>query len=250
MEENNTPQQPQEAQSNETAQPVNPPTPPQQPTTPAPNNNGSGQVLGIIGFVLGIISIILAFIPCIGLYAIFPGAIALILAIIGLMQVNKSGGSKGLSIAGIIISAIAIIIAGIQYYYLSSAADKLKDAAIDMGQFSDDMTDDMGNDSDKAANDDVNTALQKMIDEKDYDKVIEMYDKSVGEYIEAYEGLQKGHISASMKMMTAGAKISIIAMKIATISAFLSEEQEQRFEEINNKYDKILKEKEASESDE
>ncbi|MEA3421290.1 MAG: hypothetical protein U9Q97_06405, partial [Acidobacteriota bacterium] len=117
MENDNNAQQPQENDNNN-QQPVTPPTPPKQPTPPPPaNKDNSGQVLGIIGLVLAIIAIILSFIPCIGLYAIFPGGIALVLAIIGMVQVNKIGGSKGLSIAGIVISAIAIIIAGVQYYY-------------------------------------------------------------------------------------------------------------------------------------
>jgi len=36
-------------------------------------------------------------------------------------------------------------------------------------------------------------------------------------------------------------------MKVATISPFLSEEQQKKFDDINDKYDKLLKDKEKSE---
>lgn len=250
MEENNIPQQPQE----NTAGSTNP-----QPIQPqnTDNKNSSSQILSIVGFVLAIIALIISFIPCVGLYAIFPGAIGLILTIIGMVQINKSGGSKGLSIAGMIISIVAIIIAGIQYFYISSATDQLKDAAIDMEQFSkdmQDMTDDLDNmtedkddDLDKEQSENIDSDIQKLINEKNYDKLIEMYDNAVGEYVENFNKFQHGNISASMKMVTSGAKISVIAMKIATILPLLSEEQQNKFDAINDKYDNILKEREKSE---
>jgi len=236
---------------------TNPPPPTTTPPQQGNNNGNPGQTLGIIGLVLAIIAIILAFIPCIGLYAIFPGSIALVLAIIAVAQANKVNASKGLGIAGIILASIAIIIAGIQYYYLSNVTDEFKKAAMDIEEFSDELesiTNDMDNRNDDSdatnKNGDTETELQKLLDEKDYDKVIDIYEKSVGEYVDAYTRLQNGHMGASMKMMAAGTKISVIALKMVTISPFLSQEQEERFEAINEKYNNILNEQESTESEE
>ena len=73
----------------------------------------AGQTLGIIGLVLGILTLFIGFIPCIGLAAIAPGILAIILSIIGLVQANRNNGARGLNISALIVSIIGVLVASI-----------------------------------------------------------------------------------------------------------------------------------------
>lgn len=66
--------------------------------------------MGIAALILGIISIIIGFIPLCGSIAIFPAIIGLILGIVDTVLKSKKGEKKGISIAGIVLSAIAIVV--------------------------------------------------------------------------------------------------------------------------------------------
>ncbi|GAA1128685.1 Ltp family lipoprotein [Citricoccus alkalitolerans] len=77
-----------------------------QPGPPPKTGNG----LGVAALVLGIIAIVIAFIPFIGIGSFLLGALAVILGIVGL---RKKGLPKGTSIAGLILGALSLIIAGI-----------------------------------------------------------------------------------------------------------------------------------------
>ena len=46
-------------------------------------NKNSGQTLGIAALITAIITFVIAVIPCIGLVAIIPGIIAIVLASVG-----------------------------------------------------------------------------------------------------------------------------------------------------------------------
>lgn len=70
-----------------------------------------GQVTGIIGIVMGIISLIVAFIPCVGIVAFAPGAIAIVFSILSIVQAGRGNGSKTLGIISLIVSSLAIVIA-------------------------------------------------------------------------------------------------------------------------------------------
>lgn len=72
-----------------------------------------GQGLGIAGFVLGIIALLTAPIPCVGLLALIPGVLGIILSVAGYLQANQANGSKGLIIAALVISIIGTSIAGL-----------------------------------------------------------------------------------------------------------------------------------------
>lgn len=65
--------------------------------------------MGIASLVLGIISIVFGWIPFICFIALILAVIGLILGIVDTIHKNKTGDKKrGVSIAGLIISAIAI----------------------------------------------------------------------------------------------------------------------------------------------
>lgn len=65
--------------------------------------------MGVASLILGIISIIIGFIPLCGSIAFLPALIGLILGIIDIVKKNKTEEKKGQSIAGIILSVIAIV---------------------------------------------------------------------------------------------------------------------------------------------
>ena len=83
----------------------------------------AGKGLGIAGFVLGLLALLFSFIPCLGMYAVFPGVIAIILAAVALMQANKGGAKKGLIIAALVVSVIGTGVAVWQYTVLSNALE-------------------------------------------------------------------------------------------------------------------------------
>lgn len=66
--------------------------------------------MGIAALILGIISFILSFIPICGLIGLVPAIIGLILGIVEVVKKSKTKEPKGLGIAGIILTAIAIVV--------------------------------------------------------------------------------------------------------------------------------------------
>lgn len=95
--------------------------------TTTTTNSKAGKGLGIAGLVLGILAAILSFVPCLGMYAMFPGIIGLVLSIISIIQANKAGAAKGMAIAGLVCSIVGIAIAGWQYSKLSAVGEELKE---------------------------------------------------------------------------------------------------------------------------
>ena len=71
----------------------------------------AGHGLGVAGLVLGILCLFMAFIPCVGVIAIGPGVVAIVLSIVGLVQANKNNGSKGINIAALVVSGLGTLIA-------------------------------------------------------------------------------------------------------------------------------------------
>lgn len=78
------------------------------------NNTGNG--LGVAALITAIITFVLAVIPCVGLIAIIPGIIAIILASVGLSQASRSNAPRGVLIAGLIIAVIASMISVSQVF--------------------------------------------------------------------------------------------------------------------------------------
>ena len=66
--------------------------------------------MGVAALILGIISIIIGFIPLCGSIALLPAIIGLILGIVDVVLKSKKGEKKGISIAGLVLSALAIVI--------------------------------------------------------------------------------------------------------------------------------------------
>lgn len=87
--------------------------------------------MGIAALVLGIISIIIAFIPLCGSIAFLPALIGLVLGIVDIVKKGKTGESKGMAIAGTVLSAIALVFIIFWVFIFSTAAltDGIDDTA-------------------------------------------------------------------------------------------------------------------------
>ena len=72
--------------------------------------SNAGQNLGIAAIITAIITFLIAVIPCLGLIAIIPGIITIVIGAVGLSQASRNQSAKGLSIAGLIIALIASLI--------------------------------------------------------------------------------------------------------------------------------------------
>ena len=86
--------------------------------------SNTGQNLGIAAIITAIITFLFAVIPCIGLIAIIPGIIAIVLGVVGLSQVSKNQSAKGLSIAGLIIAILACLISISQIFVVGAIIRK------------------------------------------------------------------------------------------------------------------------------
>lgn len=81
--------------------------PPQAPQPAAQSRNS----LGTAGFVLGLIGFVLAFIPLVGVVAWPLVILGLIFALLGFVRVRGGkADNKGISIAGIVLSAIGLLV--------------------------------------------------------------------------------------------------------------------------------------------
>jgi hypothetical protein len=86
--------------------------------------NNTGHNLGIAALITSVITFVLAVIPCVGLIAIIPGIIAIILASVGLSQAARYGSPRGVLLAGLIIAIIASFISLSQIFVAGKIAQK------------------------------------------------------------------------------------------------------------------------------
>ena len=85
------------------------------------------NVLGLVGLILGIIAALLSFVPCVGMWAVVPGFIGIIMSAIGLKHVKK-----GMAIAGLICSLVGTSIGVWQWYKLNQFSNELNEEMIKM----------------------------------------------------------------------------------------------------------------------
>ncbi|MGB8357775.1 MAG: hypothetical protein WCD55_04085 [Bacteroidales bacterium] len=77
--------------------------------------------LGVGALVTGIIAFLMAVIPCVGLLAVVPAVIAIILAIIGL---SRPSNNHGVLVGGLVVGIIALMISSSQIFLIGKIADK------------------------------------------------------------------------------------------------------------------------------
>ncbi|OFY68406.1 MAG: hypothetical protein A2V64_08470 [Bacteroidetes bacterium RBG_13_43_22] len=86
--------------------------------------NNTGQNLGIAALITAIITFVLAVIPCVGLIAIIPGIIAIVLASVGLSNAARNDSPRGVLLAGLIIAIVASLISFSQVFVAGKIAEK------------------------------------------------------------------------------------------------------------------------------
>lgn len=104
----------------------------------------TGQNLGIAALITAIITFVLAVIPCVGLIAIIPGIIAIILASVGLSQAARVNSPRGVLIAGLIIGILASLISVSQVLVAVKIASKADKWPTDINDFINDFKDRRG----------------------------------------------------------------------------------------------------------
>ncbi len=96
------------------------PLPGQTPRPPA------GQNLGIAALITAIVTFVLSVIPCVGIIAIVPGIIAVVLASIGLSQASRNDSPRGVLVAALIIGVVATMIAFSQIFVAGKIGEKFE----------------------------------------------------------------------------------------------------------------------------
>jgi len=86
--------------------------------------NNTGQSLGIAALITAILTFVIAVIPCVGLIAIIPGIIAIVLASVGLSHAARNDSPRGVLIAGLIIGIVACLISFSQLFVAGKIAQK------------------------------------------------------------------------------------------------------------------------------
>jgi hypothetical protein len=91
-----------------------------------PAKSPAGQNLGIAALITAIVTFVLAVIPCVGIIALIPGIIAIVLASVGLSQASRNDSPRGVLVAGLIIAVVASIISFSQIFIAGRIGDKFE----------------------------------------------------------------------------------------------------------------------------
>jgi BMFP domain-containing protein YqiC len=102
------------------------------------SSNQSG--LGVGALVTAIIAFLLAVVPCLGLVAIIPAVVALVLSIIGLSRPNNN---QGVLVGGLVVAIIALMISFSQIFVIGKIANKSGNWATDVEKVIRDVTKDL-----------------------------------------------------------------------------------------------------------
>jgi hypothetical protein len=82
--------------------------------------NEKMNVMGLVGMILGILAVVISFVPCLGMYAMYPGIVGIIFSALGLRKVKK-----GMAIAGLVCSVLGTSIATWQFYAIKEGVEEL-----------------------------------------------------------------------------------------------------------------------------
>lgn len=93
-----------------------------------PVRQPAGQSLGVAALITAIVTFVLAVIPCVGLIAIIPGIIAIVIASVGLSQASRNNAPRGVLLAGLIIAIVASMISFSQVFVAGKIAKKAEKA--------------------------------------------------------------------------------------------------------------------------
>jgi hypothetical protein len=226
--------------------------------------SNAGQGIGIAGLVLGITAIPLAIIPCTFPLALPLAAVGIILSAVGLSQASRMIGAKGMPVAGLVVSIIAMMIALMWGLLIPTVIDKdnkfWRDGVVE--KISKKVEQDI-----EGSFEDVDKEIEKIdknledvlddleweeewnkfdwsgeITDEEFDKAMTAYEELIKNYTFLVDEAKKGKISAIAEYAKVSAKAVVLATKITSVAPKLAEEQKARFEALQQKYEKALQE--------
>jgi hypothetical protein len=226
----------------------------------------AGQGLGIAGLIMGIVAIPLAVLGCTSVLGLILGSAGIVLSAIGLSQATKSNGVKGLPVAGLVVSIIGTCIALMWLLFFAHVATEggkwwsregkgiIEEIQQDFGKDMEETIEDLGDQLD-----DLGGELEEKLEGLEYDmewekkwgeeitddefqEVLDTYENLIKDYITLVDKANKGDASALAEYVKVSVKAVTLATKITAISPRLTEEQRQRFEDLQQKYEKALEE--------
>jgi hypothetical protein len=159
--------------------------------------NNSGQNLGIAALITAIITFVLAVIPCVGLIAIIPGIIAIIVASVGLSQAARNDSPRGILIAGLIIGIIASMISISQVFVAGKIVQNADKWPNDIQNIINDVQDDVlrdledANISIKVESDGEKVEINTNSNKKDRENKLEDLENLEGDKTQKNDTLQK-----------------------------------------------------------
>lgn len=220
------------------------------------NKSNAGQGLGIAGLVLGIIALIIAFIPCIGLLALIPGAIAITFSAIAYNQATKGNGAKSLIIAALIISIIGTSVAAIWGLVFASIGHKAPwiknqiENAIEeeTGKGIDENMAEFGNNLEKVLEQLENKVdsgtlkieINNPMTDEQFNKFLGGYEKLIKETIHLHKKSKNGESKAIQAYSEVSLKLTEVITKLATSVSSFTEDQQEQLNKLNKKYENEL----------
>jgi hypothetical protein len=218
--------------------------------------SNAGQGLGIAGLVLGIISLTIAFIPCIGLLALIPGAIAVTFSAIAYNQAIKGNGARGLIVAALIISIIGTSVAAIWGLVFASIGHKApwiknqienaieeetgKSIDENMAEFGTNMENVLEQLENKADSGAIKIEINKPMTDDQFNRFIEGYEKLIKETIYLKKKSKNGDSKAIQAYSGVSLKLTQLISKLVTATPEFTKEQQEQLNDVNKKYEDEL----------
>lgn len=220
------------------------------------NKTTAGQGLGIAGLVLGIIAILICFIPCVGILAIVPGLVGITLSAIAYNQATKGNGTRGIIIAALVISILGSSVAllqGVGFSYLKNRPDKFwnkieHQIEEETGKNMDENLEEAGKEMEKVLEqlenvDDsihVDIKIGKKLTDEEFQRILVDYENLIKQTTELSAKSKEGERDATINYSKLALKLAAVHAKMIANLPNLTEEQRQKLEEINKKYEKNL----------
>ena len=80
-----------------------------------------------MAMVSAVLAFVLAIIPCVGVIAVAPGVIAIVLSLIGLSRGDRDDSPQGMIISGLVIGIVATFISLVQIVVVAKAVEHSED---------------------------------------------------------------------------------------------------------------------------
>lgn len=231
----------------------------------------AGQGLGIAGLILGIIAIPLAILGCTSILGLVLGVAGVILSAVGLSQATKSNGTKGLPTAGLVVSILGTAIALMWILFFTRIAHEggrwwgregiriMEEINEDFGDDIEETFEDIGKELEDLG-EELEDKLEDLeweedwkdfewgeeITDEEFQQVLNTYESLIQDYGNLVEKANQGDINALAEYVKVSAKAVVLATKITAISPRLTDEQKEKFEKLQQKYEEALKEAEEN----